>query len=346
MKYDVMESKMKFICMILSLATFNSFGYDPEAYLNPNRHVCSMAISNQIYNPADFFNNNLRYRIDENIGSVTVSIDNGDGTTRNIVIDVAPLVRNAAAMWNQRLIARGSPIRLTEVPQGSPSEANFQISRANDAQQASLGGDLAETTSVLPTDILEHYVEPEFNRPGMFLTNTFSYSRDFFNTIRRTLNEHYTEHHAAKIVVYQTIAHEFGHALGLTHPGLLNLEKRQVSEKEEQIVIDRSNPGNFLALAITAELEQGQSDARVPLMTNNDTYFFHLRHQLDRRLNYDDIGPSELELNAIDMENACGGLTSSQPKRNVVFSTSCKEKPRIFYPITQSLIPIYQILLF
>ncbi|SFN99831.1 hypothetical protein [Xenorhabdus japonica] len=339
---------MKFICMILSLAIFNSFGYDPEAYLNPNRHVCSIAISNQIYNPADFFNNNLRYRIDANIGSVTVSIDNGDGTTRNIAIDVAPLVRNAADMWNQRLIARGSPIHLTEVPQGSPSEADFQISRPNDAQQAilHLRESLAQTTLVLPTDILEHYAVPAFNRPGMFLTNTFSYSGDFFNTIRRTLNEHYTEHQAAKIVVYQTIVHEFGHALGLAHPGLLNLERLPVSEKEEQIVIDTSNSGNFLALAITAELEQGQSDARVPLMTDDDTYFFRLRHQLDRRLNYDDIGPSELELNAIDIENACGGLTSSQPKINVVFSASCKEKPRVFYPITQSLISIYQTLLF
>ncbi|OTA14560.1 hypothetical protein Xvie_03589 [Xenorhabdus vietnamensis] len=335
---------MKFICMILSLATFNSFGYDPEAYLNPNRHVCSIAISNQIYNPADFFNNNLRYRIDKNIGSVTVSIDNGDGTERNIIIDVAPLVRNAAYMWNQRFIARGSPIRLTEVPQGSPSEADFQISRPNDAQQAILRSreNLAQTTFVLPTDILEHYPVPEFNRPGMFLTNTFSYSRDFFNTIRRALNERYTEHQAAKIVVYQTIAHEFGHALGLTHPGLLSLE----NEKEKRIVIDTSNLGNFLALAITAELEQGQSDARVPLMTEDDNYFFRLRHQLGRRLNYDDIEPSELELNAIDMENACGGLTSSRPRRNVVFSASCKEKPRIFYPITQSLIPIYQTLLF
>ncbi|MDC9589616.1 hypothetical protein PSI23_09945 [Xenorhabdus sp. XENO-10] len=346
MKYYVTESKMKFICMILSLATFNSFGYDPEAYLNPNRHVCSIAISNQIYNPADFFNNNLRYRIDENIGSVTVSIDNGDGTTRNFAIDVAPLVRNAADMWNQRFIARGSPIRLTEVPQGSPSEADFQISRENDAQQATWGEALAHTTLVLPADILEHYAVPAFNRPGMFLTDTFPYSKETFNTIRRTLNEHYTEPHAAKIVVYQTIVHEFGHALGLAHPGVLNLEQLPVSEKEEQIVIDTSNPGNFLALAITAELEQGQSDARVPLMTDSDTYFFRLRHQLDRRLNYDDIGPSELELNAIDMENACGGLTSSQPKRNIVFSASCKEKPRIFYPITQSLIPIYQTLLF
>lgn len=337
-----MESKMKFICMILSLAIFNSFGYDPAAYSNQNRHVCSIAISNQIYNPAGFFNNNLRYTIDENIGSVRVSIDNDDGTTRNINVDVAPLVRNAADMWNQRLIARGSPIRLTEVPQGLPGQTDFQISRANNSQQTSLGVDLAQTTLVLPTDILEHYTSPEFNRPGMYLTNTFSYPRDTFNTIRRTLNEHYTEPHAAKIVVYQTIIHEFGHALGLTHPGSLDLE----SEKEKQIKLDTSNPRNFLAVAMTAALEQEQSDARVPVMTEDDHYFFRLRQQLGRRLNYDDIAPSELELSAIDMENACGGLTSFRPKRNVVFSASCKEKPRIFYPITQSLIPIYQTLLF
>ncbi|MCG3463061.1 hypothetical protein L7G72_14645 [Xenorhabdus bovienii] len=332
---------MKFICMILSLAIFNSFGYDPAAYSNPNRHVCSIAISTQIYSPAGFFNNNLRYRIDENIGSVRVSIDNGDGTKRNIDVNVAPLVRDAADMWNQRFIARGSPIRLTEVPQG---EANFQISRANNAQQTSLGEDLAQTTLVLPTDILEHYIDPEFNRPGMYLTNTFSYSRDFFNTIRGTLNEDYTEYHAAKIVVYQTIVHEFGHALGLTHPGSLDLGSE--SEKEEQTVIDTSNPRNFLAVAMTAALEQEQPDAKVPVMKEDDGYFSQLREQLERPLNYDDIGPSELELNAIDMENACGGLTSFRPKRNVVFSASCKEKPRIFYPITQSLIPIYQTLLF
>ncbi|MGJ0626125.1 hypothetical protein [Xenorhabdus bovienii] len=200
----------------------------------------------------------------------------------------------------------------------------------------------AYTMEVLPTDILEHYILPEFNRPGMYLTNTFLYPRDIFNTIRRTLNEHYTESHAAKIVVYQTIIHEFGHALGLTHPGSLDLE----SEKEKQMEIDTSNPRNFLAVAMTAALEQGQPDARVPVMTEDDHYFFRLRQQLGRRLIYDDIGPSELELNAIDMENACGGLTSFRPKRNVVFSASCKEKPRIFYPITQSLIPIYQTLLF
>ncbi|MCP9269951.1 matrixin family metalloprotease [Xenorhabdus sp. XENO-1] len=335
---------MKFICMILSFAIFNSFGYDPAAYSNPNRHVCSMAISNQIYNPAGFFNNNLRYTIDENIGSVRVSIDNDDGTTRNINVDVAPLVRNAADMWNQRLIARGSPIRLTEVPQGLSGQTDFQISRVNSAQQDRLDENFAAayTMEVLPTDILEHYILPEFNRPGMYLANTFSYDRDTFNTVRRTLNEHYTESHAAKIVVYQVIIHEFGHALGLTHPGSLDLE----SEKEKQMGIDTSNPRNFLAVAMTAALEQGQPDARVPVMTDDDHYFFRLRQQLGRRLNYDDIAASELELIAIDMENACGGLTSFRSKRNVVFSASCKEKPRIFYPITQSLIPIYQTLLF
>ncbi|MCC8380930.1 hypothetical protein [Xenorhabdus sp. PB30.3] len=335
---------MKYILLILSLSAFYAYPYDPSAYSNPNRHVCSIALNNQIYNPSDFFNNNLRYRIAENIGSVTVSIHNDDGTTRNITIEVAPLVRDAADMWNQRLIARNSPIRLTEIPQGSSSDTDFQITRANDAQQTSLGSDLAETTLVLPPEVQEHITNQVFNRPGIVLTNTFNYPRETFNTIRKTLNEHYSEPHVAKILVYHTIAHEFGHALGLTHPGLLELGG--LNEKENKIQLDRSNPGHFFAIAITAEVEQGQANARVPLMTSNDTYFLRLRNQLGRQLEYNDLRPSELELNAIATENACGDSPSPQSKRNVTASEICKEKPRIFYPIAQALIPIYQTQLF
>ncbi|CDL85295.1 hypothetical protein [Xenorhabdus szentirmaii] len=72
---------MKLILLILSLAVFYAYGYDPNALSNPNRHVCSFAIGNQIYNPAQFFNNNLRYRIDEGLESVTVVVENEDGTT-------------------------------------------------------------------------------------------------------------------------------------------------------------------------------------------------------------------------------------------------------------------------
>ncbi|WP_340607652.1 hypothetical protein [Xenorhabdus bharatensis] len=335
---------MKYILLILSLSAFYAYPYDPSAYSNPNRHVCSIALNNQIYNPSDFFNNNLNYRIAENIGSVTIAIHNDDGTTRNIAIEVAPLVRDAADMWNQRLIGRNSPIRLTEIPQGSSSDTDFQITRANDAQQTSLGSDLAETTLILPPEVQEHITNQVFNRPGIVLTNTFHYPRETFDTIRRTLNDHYTEHHVAKILVYHTIAHEFGHALGLTHPGLLELG--ELNEKENQIQLDRSNPGHFFAIAITAELEQEQANARVPLMTSNDTYFLRLRNQLGRQLEYNDIAPSELEINAIAMENECGGSPSSQSKINVSASKICKEKPRIFYPIAELLVPIYQTQLF
>ncbi|PHM29474.1 hypothetical protein [Xenorhabdus innexi] len=343
---------MRYISLVLLLAIFCAYGYDPASSSNPNRHVCSIAIGNAIYSPAHFFNNNLRYRIDENIGSVTVAIHNSDGTTRNIAIDVAPLVRNAANMWNQRLAARDSPTRLTEAPQGSPSESNFRVSRANGAQQNSLDEsnhrrwDFAETTLVLPPEIMQRYSNPIFNQSGMVLTNTFRFSRETFDTIRGAISEYYTENQVAKILVYQTIAHEFGHALGLTHPDALAHEDIINGGKETEYQIDSGDPSNFLAIAITAELERGQLNARVPLMTSNDTYFLRLRNQLGRRLNYEDIEPSQLELSAIDMENACSSPPSYQYKSNAVSSDTCKEKPNIFYPKAQALIPLYQIQLF
>ncbi|MBD2792447.1 zinc metalloprotease [Xenorhabdus szentirmaii] len=343
---------MKFILLILSLAVFCAYGYDPNALSNPNRHVCSFAIGNQIYNPAQFFNNNLRYRINEGLESVTVVVENEDGTTTNFVVDVAPLVRNAANMWNQHFIARHSPIRLTEVPQSPPSEVDFHISRANDAQQNIFNRESlqAVTTLVLPTEITSHYLDPDFDIPGTVISNTINFSREDFDSTINALNETYTAQHVAEIIVYYILAHEFGHSLGLTHPRSYSLGNR-----ERRIPIDIANMENFLAIAITAELESDQPDARIPIMLDeknededenqNESYFSLLHAQLGRRVNEDDIMPSNLELNATENENACGGSPFLQSQNNLVSSESCKEKPRIFYPVAQAVIPIYQTLL-
>ncbi|PHM58975.1 matrixin family metalloprotease [Xenorhabdus sp. KK7.4] len=343
---------MKYLLLVLLLTTHSVFAdsdFDPTARNNSNRHTYSFVVNNQIYSPARFFNNNLRYRIDEHIGQVTVNVG-----ARAFTVDTAPLVRNAANRWNRRLESIHSPIRLTEIPQGTPHEVDFWITRANDAQENYLVPEppstdpsrplvnhaLAVTTLVLPDEMLKHYSMRYFENPGIVIANTFYLSEESYSQLRNDLSLRLTHEEIANIMVYSTIMHEFGHALGLTHPRTNAGYERYGSS----INTDR---GDILAVAITAQLPRGVPDARVPVMTRASlSYFSSLRTQLNRRVRQTDITPSELELSAINMENACSGLSSSQPKKHIVLSESCKEKPRIFYPIAQALIPIYQTQLF
>ncbi|PHM63608.1 hypothetical protein [Xenorhabdus ishibashii] len=293
---------MKYILLFLIFLSSSVFAvndYDPDAYGNPNRHVFSQIIDHQIYSPAHFFNNNLRYRIDPHINDITIVI----GGTIRITVHTAPLVIRAANMWNQHLIAHHSPIRLTEI--GSRGEANFWISTANNEQEDALGEDFAQTTLILPDDILNNYFDPPFNIPGVVLANEFHYSKNLFTIIRSIFTNTMTEQEVANMIVYQTISHEFGHALGLLHPTINENEERERTSLYHQNFSIDTQGRHIIGMAMTAQRPRGQPDANVPIMTSDDSYFYLLYEQLHRRLEEGDIGPSELELSAIEMENAC-----------------------------------------
>ncbi|PHM29475.1 hypothetical protein [Xenorhabdus innexi] len=339
---------MKYSLLFLLLITYHVFAvnnYDPTARYKRNRHVYSAVFNNQIYSPVRFFNNRLRYRIDEHIGQVTINIGE-----RTLTVDTAPLIRDAADMWNQQLASIQSPIQLVEIPQNPPAEVDFWITRANDEQENLLvpsPGDsrinfYARTTPVLPDEMRNHYASEHFSNPGIVIANTFYTTEKDFNTFKNMLLAKYSEQKIADIFVYFIIAHEFGHALGLAHPMLE--DSNYIETRGVPINTDR---GDLLSLAITAQLSLGEDDARVPIMTQNPMYFLYLYDQRkSERISSDDIGPSQLELSAIEMENACGSRSSSKYKSNSVSSDTCKEKPDIFYPVALKLLPIYQIAMF
>ncbi|PHM65254.1 hypothetical protein Xsto_02236 [Xenorhabdus stockiae] len=336
---------MKYILLILLFSASNVFAtqdYDPAARTNPNRHACSYAIDDQVYSPARYYNNHLRYLIESNIGQVAVF--NGG---RHYLVDTATEIRHAFDMWRRRLAQRGIPITLTEVPQGPPAEVNFWFSRAETDPAYNQQGFLRQhnihalTTLILPDQIMNRYVYPLFNISGIVVSDQMYFSDEEFNIFRDALPSGIGDQQIANMLVYYVMSHEIGHALGLHHPN----ENMRDFEWSHQDPIDLE-AGHFYGESITALVPRGAPDARTPLMGADDGYFGRLHDQLGRRLNYDDIGPSELELNAIATENACGGLHSSQSKINVALSESCKEKPRVFYPIAQSLVPIYQTQLF
>ncbi|PHM66732.1 hypothetical protein [Xenorhabdus sp. KJ12.1] len=339
---------MKYFLFVLLLTAYSVLAdsnFDPNARNNPNRHVYSYAINDQVYSPVRFFNNNLRYRIDEHIGQVTVNIG-----ARALTVNTAPLIRYAANLWNRRLRSAQIPIQLTEITQSSPSEVDCWISRANDAQEEYLvpppsvtdpshpltNRYLAYTTLVLPDEMLSHYSVKNFTNPGIVIANTFYFSEEVFTALRALISSKYSEQDIANVIVYFTMVHEFGHTLGLTHP---ILQHRRIETHGGPLNTDR---GDVMSAALTAQLPRGVPDAGIPIMTSNLSYFRTLATRLNRRIVYRDITPTELELAAISMENSCGGSPPSQSKRNVVSSESCKEKPRVFYPIAQSLVPIYQ----
>ncbi|KXF79424.1 hypothetical protein ATN84_06925 [Paramesorhizobium deserti] len=130
----------------------------------------------------------------------------------------------------------------------------------------------------------------------------------------------------ADALVFRTLAHEVGHALGLNHP---NDTSEEPFDTAGMITLGWARTTTF-----TRDI------AATPLMIGDQmAYLEALAARLRTPVTTANMAPTVHELFAIGVENDCGGPISqpSTDNKTSMSDDTCTNKPRIFYPLAARL---------
>lgn len=239
-------------------------------------------------------------------------------------IEVSPLVDEVMDMWNGHLQRRGIGVRF-ERP-ANPAEANFLISYPDDIiRTALIHRNVSVTRNLYRLNDIRRFLQNERGRTqvryflarqaravtirvsapydelralfpdaGIYILPRFSispvataiwmnafYPNTAFHNNQDIVND------VARNLIYQTIAHEFGHALGLMHPDTAVIVRPGAQEDAEDVIPVLPH-------------RRITNDSRYPLMSAVGEHFIvYNQRLLGRTLNRNDIRPTENELDGI-----------------------------------------------
>ncbi|AOM41484.1 hypothetical protein [Xenorhabdus hominickii] len=285
-----------------------------------------------MYSAVSSYGGHIGYTLDNPQMEITYEIQG-----HSISIPLTPLVEAAAAYWNRQLGEHG----LTIEQNSGSRQPNFIIrfvppNMVNNVLYSD--GDVAEVRTALTFEAnsvcLDYYRQrypSVFNSAGIFLRQHIPIDNTWLNMLRGIFGSNNRKVLLGNLL-YTIILHEFGHAVGLSHPD--NADRSFYPNPERGAHIYRNAIG-------VSNFENMLASPQPALMHSDQLQFLSdLHEQRGEFLTRNMIGLSDNENSWIqDMVN-CHNL---QRTVRFVNSLNC-HKFQIIYPLANAMMPIYQTL--
>ncbi|HGP0029263.1 TPA: hypothetical protein ACWMEO_004576 [Pseudomonas aeruginosa] len=314
------------IAFLIQLGTRAAFAVPPE----PNEFTTEgnvYSINNIVYSPTEHYGGQLRIRVDE--PSITVAIVDA-GIAHQQPVNVTPLLQEAVNMWNSLLAHINTrlinPLHITILDQDSSLAPNFRIRAATEQaefdfinlyQNRTVSPTLAITINIFNRARTNYVFQPSgtFPEPGIYFSGrniviSGFVSRDYIELLGPNATGHGDVNYQflAEEIVYHTLSHEIGHALGLAHPGdrfIVPSQDGGADVLTTRRIVDLSS--NLPPIMISNTLDRLREARRyIPGAV--------LTHAPVRREN---VRPSRVELGAILTVEHCARNVRQGPRREI-----------------------------
>ncbi|MEQ1974370.1 hypothetical protein [Xenorhabdus sp. SGI240] len=265
--------------------------------------------NNDLYDVTRNYGPTLRYQIPDDL-TITYSYDR-----QSYRIRLAPIVDRAARYWDQLLGPYGFHIYRADT--GTPS--NFIISTMSIDQAATLGRGLVPQAFTPPPNSqgLTHARERLpylITGPGMYITESRSIDASQHEFIRRIFGPGDLDRHFESLI-YLFILHEFGHAVGLTHPETVTERINDLYETLEMGFLEPDDYADPASPLRQVGVIRGRYDSDAQIMFQSEEGYLealHLQHG-GRNITTDDFVLSRNEREIIT--NYIGGCSSARLRR-------------------------------